>query len=84
VRELKAAAERFALGLPVSADDVPEGADGAAALPDRVAAFEARLIQAALETHGGNAQAAAADLGIPLRTLNEKIARHGLRGRGAA
>jgi two-component system C4-dicarboxylate transport response regulator DctD len=84
VRELKAAAERFALGLPVGVDDVPDGAREEQPLPDRVAAFEARLIQAALETHGGNTQAAAADLGVPLRTLNEKIARYRLRGRGAA
>lgn len=84
VRELKAAAERFALGLPVGLDDAVDCAEETPSLPDRVAAFEARLIQAALETHGGNAQAAAAGMGIPLRTLNEKIARHGLRGRGAA
>jgi two-component system C4-dicarboxylate transport response regulator DctD len=84
VRELKAAAERFALGLPIDAVERRDDADEAAPLPDRVAAFEARLIQGALDTHGGSAPAAAADLGIPVRTLNEKIARHGLRGRGAA
>ncbi len=84
VRELKAAAERFALGLPIDANETFDNPGEASALPERVAAFEAHLIQAALEAHGGNAQAAAADLGIPLRTLNEKIARYGLRGRGVA
>jgi two-component system C4-dicarboxylate transport response regulator DctD len=84
VRELKAAAERFALGLPIDADEPRGDGDEASSLPDRVAAFEARLIQASLDAHGGNAQAAAGVLGIPLRTLNEKIARHGLRGRGVA
>jgi two-component system C4-dicarboxylate transport response regulator DctD len=84
VRELKAAAERFALGLPIDADERRDETAEASSLPDRVAAFEAALIQAALDAHGGSAQAAAGGLGIPLRTLNEKIARHRLRDRGAA
>lgn len=80
VRELRAAAERFALGLPAGNDaDGVDGDTNSAALPDRVAAYEMRLIQAALDAHGGNVPAASVALGIPRRTLSEKIARFGLR-----
>ena len=83
VRELKAAAERYVLGLPVEAGE-SLGMDEAASLPERVAAFEAQAIHAALDLSGGNAQAAADHLRVPLRTLNEKIARYGLRRRAAS
>jgi two-component system C4-dicarboxylate transport response regulator DctD len=80
VRELRAAAERHVLGL------LPAGKGGAggsaaygARLPDRVAAYEASLIRAALDEHGGSAQAASDALGVPRRTLSEKIARYGLK-----
>ena len=81
VRELKAEAERFALGLddammPASAP-ILEAAD--LALPERLAAYETHLIREALEGSDGNAARAAAMLGIPLRTLNEKMSRHGLQ-----
>lgn len=85
VRELKAAAERFVLGLPLSLDTATEDVEvDEASLPERVATYEARLISAALEAADGNARVAAEKLGLPLRTLNEKIARFGLRARGAA
>ncbi|QDZ00666.1 sigma-54-dependent Fis family transcriptional regulator [Nitratireductor mangrovi] len=82
VRELKAAAERHVLGLPAVAEfemrgDAPERGGGT--LPERVAAFEAELIRQALDGHDGNAQAASQALGIPRRTLSEKMARYGLR-----
>lgn len=82
VRELKARAERFALGL----DEPGAGAPAQAAshddltLPDRLAAYEMQLIRTAVDEHDGNTARAAASLGIPHRTLNEKIARYGLRG----
>jgi two-component system C4-dicarboxylate transport response regulator DctD len=80
VRELRAAAERYALGLPpVGRSGTGGMAANGARLPDRVAAYEASLIRAALEEHGGNAQAASDALGIPRRTLSEKIARYGLK-----
>ena len=82
VRELKAAAERYVLGLPVEVGE-SLGMDEAASLPERVAAFEAQAIHAALDLSGGNAQTAADHLRVPLRTLNEKIARYGLRRRAA-
>ena len=82
VRELKAQAERFALGLDEpapAATDAPLPSD-ALALPERLAAYEAHVIAEALDRSGGNTARAAASLGIPLRTLNEKMSRRGLAG----
>lgn len=77
-RELRAAAERFALGLPL--EPAALGAEDADAdLPARMAAYEARLIAQALADADGNTQEASRLLGVPLRTLNEKIQRYGLR-----
>ncbi|NEX47283.1 sigma-54-dependent transcriptional regulator [Pseudotabrizicola algicola] len=77
VRELKAAAEAHALGLfaPAATDDtgLPEGT-----LAERVAAFEAREIAAALDRHRDNTLRAAEKLGLPRRTLNDKMRRYGL------
>jgi two-component system C4-dicarboxylate transport response regulator DctD len=80
VRELRAAAERYALGLPpLGRSGIGDMAANGTRLPERVAAYEASLIRAALEEHGGNAQAASEALGVPRRTLSEKIARYGLK-----
>ena len=77
VREVKAAAEAHALGLlELRADDVPTLPD--LTLTDRVAAFEAREIAAALDRHRGNTIRAAETLGLPRRTLNDKMRRYGL------
>jgi two-component system C4-dicarboxylate transport response regulator DctD len=78
VRELKAAAERFVLGLtngPVAAN----GHEEAGNLADRVSRFEADAIARTLQACGGSTAEAAARLGLPRRTLNEKIAKYGLR-----
>jgi two-component system C4-dicarboxylate transport response regulator DctD len=77
VRELKAEAERYVLGYPQLSSQVSTGDDGS--LPARVAAYEAQLIRQALAEAGGSVAAAAEALGIPRRTLAEKMARHGLR-----
>ncbi|MFC3165969.1 sigma-54-dependent transcriptional regulator [Ciceribacter thiooxidans] len=84
VRELKARAERFAIGLDETNASVAasRNPDSDTALPDQLAAYEMQLIRAALDQHDGNTARAASSLGIPHRTLNEKIARYGLRGRG--
>jgi two-component system, NtrC family, C4-dicarboxylate transport response regulator DctD len=77
VRELKTVAERFALnitGLPLHGLAVT--ASSAAALPERVAAFEKMLITAALKQAEGSVEDAAKLLGIPRRTLNEKMSRY--------
>ncbi len=79
VRELKAAAEAHALGLLELGSAVgPVLAD--ATLADRVAAFEAREIAAVLDRHRGNTVRAAETLGLPRRTLNDKMRRYGLGG----
>ncbi|GGB41728.1 C4-dicarboxylate transport transcriptional regulatory protein DctD [Roseibium aquae] len=91
VRELKASAEAYALGLseisggsPASGP-APAQAPGPATLADRVADFEAREIAAVLDAHGGNTLRAAETLGIPRRTLNDKMRRYGLSSdQGAA
>ena len=77
VRELKAEAERHVLGYPQLAPSPAGNDDGS--LPARLAAYEAQLIRQALAEAGGSVAEAAAALGIPRRTLAEKMARHGLR-----
>lgn len=77
VRELKASAEAFALGLfDISGTTVPR--ENPQSLADRVAEFEAREIAAALDAHHGNTLRASETLGIPRRTLNDKMRRYGL------
>lgn len=77
MRELKAAAEAHALGLfalsPAEDTGLPEGT-----LAERVAAFEAREIAAALDRHRDNTLRVAEKLGLPRRTLNDKMRRYGL------
>jgi two-component system C4-dicarboxylate transport response regulator DctD len=76
IRELKAAAERAALGLGLS---LPEDAPKGDTLPDRVADYEAREITAALGRYNQSVERAAQSLGIPRRTLADKIARYGIK-----
>jgi two-component system C4-dicarboxylate transport response regulator DctD len=86
VRELKSVAERYALGLRAMGRTVPEilgksaqsPAVAGSALADRVAAYERQLIESALKDHGGSISAVIEVLGIPRRTLNEKMVRYGL------
>jgi two-component system C4-dicarboxylate transport response regulator DctD len=86
VRELKSVAERYALGLKSMGRTVPEILGKAvpspmvagSALSDRVAAYERQLIETALKDHGGSISAVMEVLGIPRRTLNEKMAKYGL------
>lgn len=76
VRELKAHADRVVIGLE------GQGAQeetGSGTLPEQMARFEANVIAQALEQADGSSAAAAELLGVPRRTLNEKIARYGLR-----
>jgi two-component system, NtrC family, C4-dicarboxylate transport response regulator DctD len=76
VRELKTAAERLALGLGLSLpQEMPKGDT----LPDRLADYEAREIMAALDRFGQSVERAAQSLGIPRRTLADKIARYGIK-----
>jgi two-component system C4-dicarboxylate transport response regulator DctD len=84
VRELKAAAERFALGLGLSLGDAEDVWQGTPAgvqrpLPDIVDDFERSLIATALRRARGDVGNALAELGIPRRTLSEKLRKYGLR-----
>lgn len=72
--ELRASAERAVLALPL-----PGRAPPPLPLPERLAQVESQMIAEALAACGGASAAAAERLGIPRRTLNEKIARYGLR-----
>jgi two-component system C4-dicarboxylate transport response regulator DctD len=78
VRELKAAAERAVLGMDRKWTGQGPSRESRA-LPDRVAAYEAMVIEEALRHCGGSTARAAETLGLARRTLNEKIARYGLR-----
>jgi two-component system, NtrC family, C4-dicarboxylate transport response regulator DctD len=86
VRELKSLAERFAYGLLDPAGGIarnlgstPMSGGEAAHLAPRLDAFEKRLIEAALAETGGTVSAAADRLGMPRRTLSDRMARLGLR-----
>ncbi len=77
VRELKTSAEAYALGL-FDLDGMESLAPGPVTLAQRVSEFEAREISAVLDTHKGNTLRAAKTLGLPRRTLNDKMRRYGL------
>jgi two-component system C4-dicarboxylate transport response regulator DctD len=78
VRELQHAAERFVLGL-----GQPElvAATGRS-LPQRVGAFEQSLIESALANSRGDVAAAADALGVPRKTLYDKLAKLGIDSAG--
>jgi len=81
VRELRNIAERFVLGLGTLPGILREGESGAPRpLPDQMDAIEAMLIRNALTGARGNAQMAADLLGVPRRTLSEKMRKFGIEG----
>lgn len=51
-------------------------------LKESVQRYEAMLIQRALQSHGGNQTRTAETLGIPRRTLVEKMERYKIKGKG--
>ncbi|WP_207884949.1 sigma-54 dependent transcriptional regulator [Pseudomonas sp. 30_B] len=75
VRELANAAERHVLGL--DRDDTPVEPAGNG-LFERMEAYEAQCIRQALGQCKGDIKAVMELLGLPRRTLNEKMQRHGL------
>ncbi|KRA40244.1 sigma-54-dependent transcriptional regulator [Devosia sp. Root635] len=83
VRELRALAERTVLGMVQRGMGPSDGGAGGS-LADRVARFEAAAIEQALRAANGSTADAAERLGLARRTLNEKIARYGLRVPGAS
>ncbi|MNI21181.1 C4-dicarboxylate transport transcriptional regulatory protein DctD [compost metagenome] len=85
VRELQNAAERFALGLELALDNHP--ADGAPGTPvemvsgglsEQVENFEKSLIAAELARSHSSVRSLAEALGIPRKTLHDKLRKHGL------
>ncbi|MGZ9810149.1 sigma-54-dependent transcriptional regulator [Pseudoroseicyclus sp. H15] len=80
--ELRIMADRHVLGLarPAPGTKAPAVTAGQT-LRDLVAAFEMQEIARVLDQCGGNTEAAARVLGLPRRTLNDKIAKAGLPGR---
>ncbi|MEO4048881.1 sigma-54 dependent transcriptional regulator [Pseudomonas sp. CAU 1711] len=81
VRELQNAAERFALGLDLGLD-LPgaAAADNAAghSLGERVEAYEKALIAIEMAKGHGSLRSLAEALGLPRKTLHDKLRKHGL------
>lgn len=84
MRELQNAAERFALGLELALDN--SGVEGGGAtvqitgggLSEQVENFEKSLIAAELARTHGSVRSLAEALGIPRKTLHDKLRKHGL------
>ncbi|HZW20075.1 sigma-54 dependent transcriptional regulator [Noviherbaspirillum sp.] len=82
VRELRNFADRLVLGV---AGFQPAPAEqGGDSLPQRVDAYERALIADALAAHDGNVAAAADRLGIPKKTLYDKLKKYQLSSGRAA
>lgn len=77
VRELRNVAERFVLGVPVM-PTAEQDTHGEQTLAEQVDAFERVLLEGALWRCGRNVSAAAASLGLPRKTLYDKLKRHGI------
>lgn len=81
VRELRNFAERWVLGVAEVAPAVAaEVASLALPLPQQLDLLEGRLITQALAAADGNVATAADQLGIPRKTLYDKIRKHALNG----
>ena len=84
VRELQNAAERFALGLELALDNSGDEGGGATVqitgggLSEQVENFEKSLIAAELARTHGSVRSLAEALGIPRKTLHDKLRKHGL------
>ncbi|TBU83122.1 Fis family transcriptional regulator [Pseudomonas daroniae] len=82
VRELQNAGERFALGLDLglelSLDSQLHSAPLAGSLSEQVEAFERALIAAELTRSHGSLRSLAEALGVPRKTLHDKLRKHGL------
>ena len=83
VRELQNVAERFALGLELALDNSTEGLPAAGnevsgGLSEQVEHFEKSLIAAELERSHSSMRSLAEALGVPRKTLHDKLRKHGL------
>lgn len=84
VRELQNAAERFALGLELDLEQdqaiisVPDSDNASDGLNAQVEAFERSLISAELARPHNSLRSLAEALGLPRKTLHDKLRKHGL------
>ncbi|MBJ9978245.1 sigma-54-dependent Fis family transcriptional regulator [Pseudomonas sp. S75] len=84
VRELQNAAERFALGLELALDEQAPSTEPATVtrstgnLSEQVEQFERALIAAELGQPHSSMRSLAEALGIPRKTLHDKLRKHGL------
>ena len=78
VREIRNAADRYVLegGSEVVIPGAPE--NGALTLAQQVELVEKALIEQALTRQGGNVQRVIETLGVPKKTLYDKLHRHGI------
>ncbi|HEY4542716.1 MAG TPA: sigma-54 dependent transcriptional regulator [Noviherbaspirillum sp.] len=85
VRELRNFADRLVLGVAGVAEESEVGGEGASqSLPQQVDAYERTLIAEALASCAGNVAAAADALGVPKKTLYDKLKKYQLAsGRGS-
>ncbi|MNZ75967.1 C4-dicarboxylate transport transcriptional regulatory protein DctD [compost metagenome] len=78
VRELQNAAERFALGLDLGLGETQVELLVEGNLAARVEAFERSLIAAELARGHTSLRSLAEALGVPRKTLHDKLRKHGL------
>ena len=79
VRELQNVAERFAIGLELALDQAsPELPAVSGGLGEQVEAFERALIVAELARPHSSLRSLAEALGLPRKTLHDKLRKHGL------
>ena len=78
VRELRNFADRLVLGVAESASMAGSESSNADSLPQRVDAYERMLIVEALTAHEGNVAATAEVLGVPKKTLYDKLKKYQL------
>ena len=84
VRELQNVAERFALGLELALDDNAtdtahaSGIESSGGLSEQVEHFEKSLIAAELERSHSSMRSLAEALGVPRKTLHDKLRKYGL------
>ncbi|MHA6494967.1 sigma-54-dependent transcriptional regulator [Pseudomonas borbori] len=82
VRELQNAAERFALGLDLDLESHASGQSSSApvggSLSEQVEAFERSLIAAEMTRSHSSLRSLAEALGVPRKTLHDKLRKHGL------
>jgi two-component system C4-dicarboxylate transport response regulator DctD len=78
VRELRNSADRLVLGLPMLEGTGAPRSGGTRSLEEQTALFEKQLIEEALTSSGGRAAVASELLGIPKKTLYDKLKRLGI------